>query len=160
MTALSLPLRSLRLAPALDVRTHDGAGFAKRLPHLEAYIAKGGLTPLSRHPGWLSVLEQGFGHRAYCLEAVEGSIIRGILPLAYVSSLLFGRFLVSLPYLDYGGVTADDDATAHSLIGQAVDLADELDVRYLELRHEGAIEHPSLGHRMNSKVHMRLPLPP
>ena len=31
------------------------------------------------------------------------------LPLAYVRSLLFGRFLVSLPYLNTNGVLADDD---------------------------------------------------
>ena len=54
---------------------------------------------------------------------------------------------------------ADDDATARLLIDRAVALADRLDVRYLELRHEQPIEHPALTDRMTSKVHMRLPLP-
>jgi FemAB-related protein (PEP-CTERM system-associated) len=114
---------------------------------------------LSRHPAWLAILEKGLKHTPYCLEATEGAETRGILPLAYVRSAFFGRFLVSLPYLDYGGPIAEDEGTARVLIDRAVELADELDVRYLELRHEWPIEHPALGHRMNSKVHLRLSLP-
>ena len=29
--------------------------------------------PLSYHPAWLKVLEQGLGQTPYCLEAVEGT---------------------------------------------------------------------------------------
>ena len=35
----------------------------------------------------------------------------------------------------------------------------ELKVRYLELRHEWALDHPALGHSRTDKVHMRLELP-
>ena len=83
----------------------------------------------------------------------------GFLALAYVSSFLFGRFLVSLPYLNYGGPVADDGETAKLLIDRAVQLADDLGVRYLELRHELATGHPSLKHSRTDKVHMRLDLP-
>jgi FemAB-related protein (PEP-CTERM system-associated) len=54
---------------------------------------------------------------------------------------------------------ASDDAAAAALVDRAVGLADELDVRYLELRHETALIHPALTHQMTSKVHMRLALP-
>jgi FemAB-related protein (PEP-CTERM system-associated) len=91
---------------------------------------------------------------------MEGSETRGFLALAYVRSMLFGRFLVSLPYLDYGGPIADNATTARALVDRAVELANELDVRYLELRHEWPMEHASLGQRMNTKVHLRLALPP
>ncbi len=73
--------------------------------------------------------------------------------------MLFGRFLVGLPYLNSGGVVTREAAVAMKLIDQAVGLADELDVRYLELRHEEPVEHPALGARLTSKVHMRLALP-
>jgi FemAB-related protein (PEP-CTERM system-associated) len=76
-----------------------------------------------------------------------------------VSSLVFGRFLVSLPYLNYGGVLAEDDAVAGLLIDRAASLANQLGVRYLELRHTQARQHPALVHQMSSKVHMRLALP-
>jgi FemAB-related protein (PEP-CTERM system-associated) len=57
-------------------------------------------------------------------------------------------------------VFADDEATGTLLIDRAVELAVQLGVRYLELRHSGkAIEHPALNRVVSSKVHMRLPLP-
>ena len=51
--------------------------------------------------------------------------------------------LVSLPYLNYGGPVADDETISRLLIDAASQLADKWNVRYLELRHELAIEHPA-----------------
>lgn len=141
------------------IRLHESRGLAESLPRLEFYVTRGGQVPLSRHPAWLTVLQQGLGHTPYCLEAMEDGKTRGILPLAYVRSLLFGRFLVGLPYLNYGGVLADDATVAGRLIGRAVELANQLGVRHLELRHEQPVEHPALTARLTSKVHMRLALP-
>jgi FemAB-related protein (PEP-CTERM system-associated) len=53
----------------------------------------------------------------------------------------------------------DDPTIATLLIDRAVQLADELKVRHLELRHEQAINHPALTGQITDKVHMRLPLP-
>jgi FemAB-related protein (PEP-CTERM system-associated) len=141
------------------VRLLHGPALAERLPHLEAYALRGERVPLSRHPGWLAVLQRGLRHDVYALEAADGGQTRGYLPLAYVRSLLFGRFLVSLPYLNTGGVLADDDATRAALIGGAVRLADALKVRHLELRHEQPVEHPAFNGKLTDKVHMRLALP-
>jgi len=75
---------------------------------------------LSYHPGWLTVLEHGLRHEPYVLEAVEGGELRGLLPLALVDSRLFGRFLVSLPYLNYGGIVSDCEESAGDLIDRAL----------------------------------------
>jgi FemAB-related protein (PEP-CTERM system-associated) len=146
-------------ARACRIRTLDGRDLERHLPHLESYVARAAHAPLSRHPAWPLVLERGLRHIPFCLEAVEGETIRGLLPLACVHSLLFGRFLVSLPYLDYGGVMADNDPIKTMLIDRAVELAEQLDVRHLELRHEQVADHPALADRMSEKVHMRLALP-
>jgi FemAB-related protein (PEP-CTERM system-associated) len=140
-------------------RTLQGRDLAAHLPHLEAYLGRAPQQALSRRAAWLSVLADGLRHTPYCLEASEDGRTCGFLPLADVRSLLFGRFLVSLPYLNSAGVMADRPAVALGLINRAVALADELNVRYLELRHEQPVEHPALGARMTGKVHMRLPLP-
>jgi hypothetical protein len=149
-------------SPAVpEIRTHSGPGLGPHLQRLEAYVARSGPeVPLSYHPAWLAVLAQGLQHTPYLLEAVEGEKTCGLLALAYVRSWLFGRFLVSLPYVNYGGVLADNDRVAGLLIDRAVQLAEQLDVRYLELRHQQAVEHPVLLHQMSTKVHMRLALPP
>jgi FemAB-related protein (PEP-CTERM system-associated) len=142
------------------IQTLDRRTLPAALPRLEAYLLRDGpLVPLSRHPAWLKVLARGLSHGPYCLEAVEHGRTTGFLALADVQSFLFGRFLVSLPYLNYGGPVADDDETAHFLIDEAVRLADALGVRYLELRHELAVEHPALTQSRTDKMHMRLDLP-
>ncbi|HEX8200992.1 MAG TPA: FemAB family XrtA/PEP-CTERM system-associated protein [Isosphaeraceae bacterium] len=143
----------------IAIHEHRGPALAGFLPRARSYLERSGVAPLSRDPAWLEVLERGLGHVPVCLEAAAAGEIRGLLPLAFVRSLLFGRFLVSLPYLNSGGVLADDDEAARLLIDRAVALAGELGVRYLELRHEQPVEHAGLTARMTSKVHMRLPLP-
>jgi FemAB-related protein (PEP-CTERM system-associated) len=115
--------------------------------------------PLSLDPGWLTVLARGLRHTPYVLEARSGDATCGLLPLAYVRSLLFGRYLVGLPYLNYGGVLADDEAISAQLIERAISLADELNVRHLELRHEELHAHPALAHARTDKVNVRLELP-
>jgi FemAB-related protein (PEP-CTERM system-associated) len=143
----------------ITVHQYDRHTLPRHLLRLEAYLIDRPLAPLSWNPAWLEILHQELGHVPYCLEAVEGNTPRGFLALAFVRSLLFGRFLVSLPYLNYGGVFADNDETARMLIDRAVKLADELRVRHLELRHEKPIEHPNLPARLTSKVQLRRSLP-
>jgi FemAB-related protein (PEP-CTERM system-associated) len=149
-----------RILMSIEVRTFASGELAQHLPRWEAYLTRAGMLALSRHPAWLLVLRNGLGHEPFCLEAMEGTTTCGLLPLAYVRSLLFGRFLVSLPYVNYGGVVADSETVGSALVDRAVELADKLRVRYLELRHESAtVEHQSLVRREAGKVHMRLPLP-
>ncbi len=151
------PLLSISM-PQPEVRTHAGPDVAREVDRLERYVA-GDRVPLSYHPGWLAVMKDGLGHTPYLLEAVEGETTRGFLALAYVNSWLFGRFLVSLPYLNYGGVVADDARTARLLTDRAVALAEKLNVRHLEMRHEQPVEHPAFTIVNSAKVHVRLGLP-
>ena len=143
----------------VQIRRHGPDGFAERIPAREAFLAKRPAIAVGNHPRWLAVLQRGLRHVPYCFEAICDNQIAGLLPLCYVRSALFGRFLVSLPYLNSAGVMADDDRTAALLIDAAVQLADELDVRYLELRQEASHAHPALNHERATKVHMRLALP-
>ncbi|KAA1261014.1 FemAB family protein [Rubripirellula obstinata] len=108
---------------------------------------------------WMNSLCDGFGHRGFLLRAIDDDDVVGLLPLVLVSGPIFGKFLVSLPYLNTGGVWARSTDAALALIDRACDLADELDVKHLELRHEQNIEHPKFNFQRTDKVHMRLDLP-
>lgn len=117
-----------------------------------------------RPPGWLdrrwlTALRDGLGHSVYELIAERDGLVVGRLPVALVSSLLFGRFLVSLPYINSAGVETDDPAAGAGLIDEAVDLARELRVRYLEIRQERELSHPLLTDVRTEKVLMRRQLP-
>ena len=150
---------SIATETGLAILDHDRRGATAVMPRLEAYALGAVPTPLSRHPAWASVLEDGLGHRATVLVATEDGRTRGLLALAEVRSLLFGRFLVSLPYLNYGGPIADDDRVASALVDRAVALADTARVRYLELRNVRGIDHPTLTRSSTAKVNMVRPLP-
>jgi serine/alanine adding enzyme len=111
-------------------------------------------------PLWSRVLTESFGHQSFFLARPSSTApCAGCLPLSLVKSRLFGRFLVSQPYLNSGGVWTNEESVAQELVDEAVLLADKLDVQYLELRHEVPLSHPKLNYERNDKVHMRLSLP-
>ena len=85
---------------------------------------------------WSGVLERAFGHKPRYLLAEDSSgEICGVLPLAHVESLIFGNTLVSTPFCVYGGIVAASEKAKAALVSAAVDLANELQVDYLELRN-------------------------
>lgn len=85
--------------------------------------------------GWSRVLRSAFGHRTHFLVARNADGVCGVLPLAEVRSLLFGRRLSSLPFAVYGGVLASSPEVADALRQEACALADRLKVGSLELRN-------------------------
>lgn len=108
---------------------------------------------------WCEAVGKGLGFSTYMIRANSGGQTVGVLPLCLVSGPLFGRFLVSMPYINTGGVWARDQAAAKMLIDSACRLADELNVKYLELRHEAPVWHERLSFERTDKVHMRMELP-
>jgi FemAB-related protein (PEP-CTERM system-associated) len=97
-----------------------------------------------RHPqatffhlrGWQHVIAQTFPYQAFSCVAQRDGRISGVLPLFLVRNLPFGRSLVSTPFAVYGGVCADDTETGLALLCYAQNLARQMGVRYLELRHQ------------------------
>jgi serine/alanine adding enzyme len=106
---------------------------------------------------WRDVFARSFGHESvYLLARRADGPIEGVLPLTEVRSLLFGRSLTSLPFLNYGGVVADSDAIARALLEEAVRVAAMRRCRHIELRHVAPrfADLPCKQH----KVTMHLPL--
>lgn len=84
--------------------------------------------------GWSHVLEGALGHEALRLAAVDvGGEVRGLLPLARVRSRLFGDYLLSMPFLTYGGPLGTAEAQ-QSLVEAAIEEAKRRGVDLLELR--------------------------
>ncbi len=101
--------------------------------------------------GWLRATSRGLKHVPYGLVAKRGDRWVGVLPLSFIRSIYFGKFLVSLPYVNTAGIVSTDNEATVALIERAIDLADELDVRYLELRHETPVSHPRLNQEPGSR---------
>jgi len=101
-----------------------------------------------------------YGLPAHMLTVRRRGALAGVLPLALQSSRLFGRRLVSLPWLDHAGCLADDDDTRRALLDEAIALADRLDAE-LTIR-QVAGDAPTAGEADRAridKVAMVLDLP-
>lgn len=89
--------------------------------------------------GWKTVIERVFGHDCVYLAARDDTgRLAGVLPLVRVKSVMFGHFLVSMPFLNYGGPLGSDGAIT-ALASYAADLAARDGVRLLELRSRGPL---------------------
>ena len=82
---------------------------------------------------WRDVIAQVYGHQTVYLAARAGDGLVGVLPLVLVKSAVFGRFLVSMPFVNYGGPLGSADAV-RALAGEAARIATEERVKLLELR--------------------------
>lgn len=86
--------------------------------------------------GWRKVVEQSFGHKTIYLVAIDGhNEICGILPYVQMKSRLFGHFLVSLPFFNYGGLLASDSSVAGNLLNASRKMLSGIGVAHIELRH-------------------------
>jgi FemAB-related protein (PEP-CTERM system-associated) len=120
---------------------------------------------VARHPdaggyhlsGWRGVFTRAFRHDTLYLGVRRGGTLTGVLPLVFFRSPLFGRFAVSLPFVNYGGLLADDEGDRSALLAEATARARDRGCAHVELRHIGRVlpEHPARTH----KVTMWLALP-
>lgn len=92
--------------------------------------------------GWKALNERHLHHVAVYLEARRGTALTGVLPLVLTRSRIFGRILCSMPFVNYGGPVAMDDATAQQLMGVAMEQAMRLRADYLELRCAAPFDTP------------------
>jgi len=104
----------------------------------DEFVASAPTATFFHRAGWQRILREIFRHDTFFLYAELDGRIEGVLPLAHVNSLLFGKSLVSLPFAVYGGVAARTDAAAAALEEEAQQIARRLGVDHLELRHVAA----------------------
>lgn len=101
----------------------------------DAFVLRAPDATIAHRWAWLGIASAAYGHRGIPLAAVRDGQIAGVLPLVQMRSRLFGRHLVSMPFLDTGGLcTAGDGAAEVALTSAAVELATASGA-HLELRH-------------------------
>ncbi len=105
---------------------------------------------------WSGVFRRAFRHEPVYLIARDEGRVTGVLPLVYMRSFLFGRALTSLPFLNYGGIVADNAEAREALVRVAAMIAQTHRCRHVELRHT-IRQCPDLPSRQH-KVAMHLTL--
>ncbi len=105
---------------------------------------------------WGRVVEESFGHRTHYLSARRGGRIVGLLPLVLMRSRLFGTFLVSVPFFNYGGLLSDGPEVDRDLLAAAEEIGRREGASFIELRHSE--NKGCLVHTREHKVTMLLEL--
>jgi len=124
----------------------------------DRFVLNHGMASGYQLMGWRRVVQKAFGHRTlYLMVRDEHGQVRGVLPLVLVASRLFGRFLVSMPFVNYGGVLTESSDAQRALLEAAVSRAVSLGARHIELRHERLLQLDWTPKQ--HKVSMRLDLP-
>lgn len=115
-----------------------------------------GATPFHL-AGWRDVLEEVHGHDCPYLAATdEDGELLGALPLVRVKSPLFGHYLVSMPFVNYGGPLGEGRAVRR-LADAAAELAGSEGADLLELRSREPVDTSlDVSHR---KITVVLDLP-
>ncbi len=107
---------------------------------------------------WAGITEKIFGHKTYYLYSVDKyHCVTGVLPLVRLRSLLFGDFMVSIPFYNYGGVLGNCYEIENDLVQYACNMANEMRLSHIEFRHTK--EYGSKWQVRTDKVVMELMLP-
>ncbi len=120
---------AVHATPALAVRVFDGQAEV-----WDAFVrTQPGWTHFHLY-GWRAVMHRVLRHECIYLSAEDrtGRIV-AVLPLVRVRSLVFGHYLVSMPFVNYGGPLGSDDGI-RALSTEAAAMATRSRVRLMELR--------------------------
>lgn len=108
---------------------------------------------------WKPLIEKTFGHEClyYFAENEQGNIC-GVLPSVNLKSKLFGNFIVSMPFFNYGGVIADNLEIMAMLNNYLQAQAEKTKVSHIQYR-ESIERIENVLPVSTSKVNMVLQLP-
>lgn len=98
------------------------------------FIAKE-ISPPYHSIEWLQIIKGLFSHESIIVLAKNSNkeIIGGI-PLTFFSSLLFGKFACSIPFVNYGGFISNYENVIKALIEKCEQLRKERRLKYIEIR--------------------------
>jgi len=98
------------------------------------YVETSPFTTIAHHIGWKQVIRSSLGHKPRYVLAIEGSRIKGILPLFVLKTWWRSSYIVSVPWIDYGGICADDPETEELLLSKACRITEAEKAEFMELR--------------------------
>ncbi len=100
----------------------------------DRYVRRSAHGTFCHLSGWRDIITGVLGHECHYFVARDDSgECQGVLPLARVRSRVFGDYLISMPFLNYGGPIGTPEAE-QQLGRHAQRLAQEFKVKLLELR--------------------------
>lgn len=132
----------------LEPENHFAGGFSisladrHQLQDWFEYLQHHAHTPYHQAQ-WQTLIQKEFDHESVILIAYDQTReIIGGLPLTLFSSKLFGRFAVSIPYINYGGPISAYKNICSALIHHSKTLLDQFNLSHIEIRSIQAELYP------------------
>ena len=124
-----------------------------------AFVDSTTRASIYHHGVWKNLVADVFGHETHYLMAVDpdSELVFGVLPIVRIRSRLFGDYMVSMPYFNYGGAIATEPWIEDLLMREACKIADRIGVAHIEFRDSVPRDGPWIQRR--DKVRMLLQLP-
>ena len=112
------------------------------------FVERSPNTNIAHSIGWRDVIEKGLGHKPKYVMVVEDSRVRGVMPLFLVKTWWRSRYIISLPWIDYGGVCGDNPEIEKMLLDEAREMAQDEKAEFIEFRSIKA-QDPELVYRQD-----------
>ena len=100
--------------------------------------------------GWSKVIKRSYKHHPLYLWHCSEGKVKGILPLISMRTLKFSRTLVSLPFLDDGGICAETQNVKRDLYKHALQQAEAIQADTVDFRHreDSGLDLPAHGKKV------------
>ncbi|MCX6834199.1 MAG: FemAB family PEP-CTERM system-associated protein [candidate division Zixibacteria bacterium] len=121
------------------------------------FVAKTPSATIAHAIGWREVMHNALGHTPHYLLALDGSHVKGVLPLFLVQTWWRAKYLISVPWIDYGGVCSDDPEATSALLNRTRQLAVELNCQFAEFRSVSASQNDLPTSENRVSFWLRLP---
>ncbi len=106
----------------------------------DAYVKAHEAGTIYHTSAWKSIIETHFKKDTFYIAAWERDKLKGLLPLTHFKSALFGNFIVSVPFVNYGGILADSMEAMRALAAEAEKIRAQYGADFVELRDARLLE--------------------
>ena len=128
---MDIALESTASSTALSVELSEGEPDER----WDAFVTTCPRASVYHFRVWQKIIQGVFGQKAYFLSAASGAgDLVGVLPLIRLRSRIFGDYMVSMPYVNYGGAVGTDASVERALVTRACELATDIGTTHIEFR--------------------------
>lgn len=105
-------------------------------PHLENQLSYVGLD------SWMNFVHELYQHKIHRLVATENNQTVGALSLAEIKHPIFGHYLSTAPFGNYGGFAFENESARNQLLESAKQLSKEVEAEYVSIRFDESASSP------------------
>ena len=120
------------------------------------YLKSDAAADICQHFAWGHIFRETFGLDTILILYRDNGNIKGGLPLVLFDQKITGRAMVSMPFLNYGGVLGLNDEIKMALADAGRQTLEKISADYLEMRHTARGIGTAADHTVQNRVTFRL----